>query len=323
MNHLLGGAACLLSVSLLGTCAYNSLWSVDNRWRSLHYGREATLGSVAIAIAVLGVCAFLGNLIAFFLTVFQPKRRVGQLLLWTVGLIITFVVIGLEGAGLEYTKYGNQRICTEWNYYADDEFKTYVDTFTVPTWINFVKAPIPLDINDNRPETEAPIPLSVDLPDYMQWYSYSTVGSNYNHASIAPVALNWTDLLINNKLRGPNPCNYGIVDSDAAGTIGKWTVETFKDYWCDEYTRQVIDFNKWKNEDSKDDVEIIKYNATYTRERKAVASLAGFYRHNTYLIYIQVAGFVCVAIALFFTYFYDALCGAIDDLDVSEAGLDA
>jgi hypothetical protein len=324
MNHLLGGAACLLSVSLLGTCAYNSLWSQENRWKSLHYGREATLGSVSLAISVLGAFAFLVQLCAFFLTVFTPKKRVVQLLTWTCALILTFVVIGLEGAGLEYTKYGNSRISTEWNYYSEDEFRTYADTYRgLSQWINYVTVPVPAIVNDNRGANEAPVPLNVDLPDYMQYYARSTFGSSYDQLSIAPVALNWTDLSAKGKLRGPNPCNYGISDSDAAATIGKWTAEKFKDYWCDEYTRQVIDFNKWKNEDNKDEVEIIKYNATYTRQRKAVGSLAGFYRHNTYLIYIQVAGFLCVAIALFFIYFYDALCGDIDDMEVSEAGLDA
>jgi hypothetical protein len=178
----------------------------------------------------------------------------------------------------------------------------------------FVKSPVPQDINDYRPAGDSPIPVTIDLPDYPQYYSRATVGTNFNHLSISPVAMNWTRMVLDGKLKGPNPCNYDIVDGDAAATIGKWTASKFKDYWCQEYTRQVIDFNKWRTKDNMGQVDIVKRNATYAREQNAVSSMAAFYRHNTYFIYIQVAGFLCVTGVLFVTYFYEFLCGRVDDL---------
>jgi hypothetical protein len=315
VHYIFGSGGCLLTASLLGACAYNSIWSNDNRWRSLHYGREAMLGSIAMAIAILSALAFVATVVGFVVIIFKPKSRPLQLMVWACGLLLTFIVIALEGASLEYTKYGSQRICTQWNYPSQDDFNDYVETYGSGPWADFVRRPIPLNINEHRDPTDSPVPTDVDLPDYLQYYSRSTVGTNYNNDnSITPVVINWTKLVVDGKLKGPNPCNYDIADSAGEATIGKWTASKFKDYWCHEYTRQVIDFEKWKSADDMGQVEIVKRQASYQRNRNALGSNSAFYRHNGYFIYVQVAGFVLVAVALFFSFIYELLCGKIEEV---------
>jgi hypothetical protein len=337
-NYLLGGSAVLFAVSLFGSCVYAGAFDNWNKWIKYTYGRHQVVHRLAICIAVFAVIAACFVLSALFINLFFPSLRKIELILWGVGLILTFLVISLESAGVEYTKYGNFPVCDQWEYYKDDDFKSYVDTYSTPEWQPFNYWPDPLPVTQInllkkqvQPEGYEDVPGFSELfadtgayvnglqPDYPTIYRVckpppkpdDTAGEKFYR--IPSCIFNWTSMVFQKKLTGGDPCRYHIADEDAVDCIGDWTGSRFRDYWCEDYGR-AVDLGHYMAEDGgRTEVDRIKYVSSWVRSERGVTTLAAFYRHNTYLLYMQLCGLIVTCIVLYFEHFHGAAAAAAKD----------
>jgi hypothetical protein len=133
-TYLLGGAACLYIISLWASLCYAALWSNTNVWQRKQYGRFRTTNSIAVAIAIFAIFAALVVMGALCLNLFMPKMAKIELVLWGVGMLLSFIVIALESAGVDYTVYGDTGVCDKTAYYSNDDFKEYVDKYLTLEW---------------------------------------------------------------------------------------------------------------------------------------------------------------------------------------------
>jgi hypothetical protein len=69
------------------------------------------------------------------------------------------------------------------------------------------------------------------------------------------------------------------------------------------YRTQIVDVERWYNDGDKTEVDLAKRAASKLAGWWAVDSLSGFYRHNTYMLGVQVASFVASLIAVFYDLF--------------------
>jgi hypothetical protein len=99
-------------------------------------------------------------------------------------------------------------------------------------------------------------------------------------------------------LAGDDPCNYELGDAEAC--IGGWDGASLKEFWCEKYKYEKEGIEKQAT-DSRS--AAMKYYASYYRVRLSQRSLSAFYRHCTYLLYMQVCALIVTAIVLYFLHF--------------------
>jgi hypothetical protein len=315
----------LFVVSLFAATVYTGKWDDDNKWRVYQYGRMRKIHGLAVSIAVFAIIAGLIVLTALLLNVFLPSAAKIELILWGVGLIVTFLVIALESATVEYTKYGDEYVCDQWEYYANEDFKKYVDTYTTSEWQQYAFWPssIPADqmnllLQNIRPDFD-PVPgigehFPVDeelVDDYTVPYRVckptpppeGDLNAASSWFSVPSCVFNWTDLVYSKKIVGGDPCRYHLTDDDAKECIGAWTGSKVQKFWCADYIR-AKDYQDWLSEDERGDSDSAKYLGSWERGQLSVDTKSAMYRHCTYLLYMQLMSLIVTCIVLFFVHFY-------------------
>jgi hypothetical protein len=232
-------------------------------------------------------------------------------------------------------------LCDQWEYYNnDDDFKSYVDTYSAPKWaadtawpnylptslINTLKSQVQTSYEDAPgfgviyEGTSDYVPTQI-APDYPTTYRKCKPPEEDNNPkgyyTIPSCVFNWTSLVLAKKLTGGDPCRYHIGDGDAIACIGDWTGSRFKDYWCEDYGR-AVDLQHYM-QDHSTEVDRIKYVSSWVRSERSVTTLAAFYRHNTYLLYMQVCGLIVTCIVLYFEHFHALVTAPKDGEKLVEA----
>jgi hypothetical protein len=92
-------------------------------------------------------------------------------------------------------------------------------------------------------------------------------------------------------------------DDDAKECIGSWTGSRFREYWCEDYRRS-RDLTDYMEDGTKTEVDKKKYVSSWLRGYQSVDTLSAFYRHCTYLLYMQLGSLICTAIVLYFEHFH-------------------
>ena len=141
------------------------------------------------------------------------------------------------------------------------------------------------------------VPTDIDWSNYMQPY-YILQNGKYVFRTIAPVAMNWTGMILDSTLISGDPCVYLFDNTYEWGSIGRWSAEEFKKAWCWNYRKQNLDEEKWLNEKKRSEEDILKRRAKKVREEQGSDSLTAFYEVNSILLGLQVAAFVVLFIAL-------------------------
>jgi hypothetical protein len=222
---------------------------------------------------------------------------------WGIGGFFTFLVIILQGAACDYTVYGDSRVSSQYNYYADSpEFRSYVDTYTADAWAahGSLSEPVPSFVNQRLAESGWPsrVPAAVDWEQYMQPYTtVDEVGDAHVHA-ITPCFFNWTALLAAQKFFGADPCTYVFEDSDAVACIGAWSAKQFQAYWCWAYTTGPAEQLEWENAADRTEADRQKRSQAKEVSWEAVDSIGAFYRHNTILLGLTVVSFIVTTVSL-------------------------
>jgi hypothetical protein len=303
-EYCIGAGAFLFLVSLLGCTCYNGIWLDDNKWRNYQYGNQHLVYQLSASALVFSLVGVIVVFSAFLAQIYGHGSKPAGVGLWVASYIFVIVCIILEGLGLEYTKYGDAYVPSLYNYYEDDDFREYVDTYDQSAsnadWSPRTVA-VPSCVNTRRAEVELnPVPddTVLDMSQYMQPYVQWVYADVYEHRTIAPCVFNWTSLALSTKMMGLDPCLYSIGDNDALKCIGSWTGEKFQLFWCAAYRLQVVDIKRWRDDGDKTDIDLQKRTATDQVSYWSLDSLSAFYRHTTLLMYMQIAAFVLTTLGL-------------------------
>jgi hypothetical protein len=135
LQYFIGGGVSVLLVGLLGSAAYNGLWDDDNRWINHQYGRQYAIHRFAIGIVTVSIFSFLAIIGAFSIELFLPLMKCLKYGLWASGFCLAIGAISVEGAARNYTYNGEHPIPSEIDYYRDQDFRDFYDTYTSPTWL--------------------------------------------------------------------------------------------------------------------------------------------------------------------------------------------
>jgi hypothetical protein len=298
LKYVIGGGTWILLIGLLGSVAYNGLWDDDNKWTNLSFGRQRQTHAYAVATIVMALLAFLVIAGALAISVLVPSLKLVELILWAAGYALTVIVIAVQGAGLGYTTYAVGLVQDEFNYLEQyDEFKEYVGAYGDAKYLlqGFALAPI----NALRAAAgRAPLNdawLALDPAAFRVAYREKAEGSvAYAYRAVASCAFDWA-ALDDAKFAG-GPCSFGIGDGDAAACIGGWTGAAFKDYWC--YLWEQSEADREFNATGPTLADWQKREQVRIRDEYAVDSIAAYYRHNTYLIGINVAALIASAVSV-------------------------
>ena len=140
--------------------------------------------------------------------------------------------------------------------------------------------------------------VDIEWSNYMQPYYALDQDGKYTLKHIAPVAMNWTGMILDSTLISGDPCVYQFDNSYEWGSIGGWSAEEFKKVWCWNYRKQILDEEKWLAKEKRSEEDIRKRNAKRERKERGSDSLTAFYEVNSILLGLQVAAFVLLFIAL-------------------------
>ncbi|OHT16517.1 hypothetical protein TRFO_41754 [Tritrichomonas foetus] len=280
-----GSGATLLSVSLVGMIAYNGKYGDDNKFKIYGYGMNQKISKINIAIVSCGVftVVLLGISISFDI---KHYPKVASLVMWILTFLCFLGTIILQIFALSLTKYGDAIIPSIYDYYKDNEFKNYIDTYYpgLQTKANGTVAEIAWMDN---PTTEIynvtyNLPITLDLPDF-----YVTFVHNKNFYSVASCVINWNSSTV----IGVDPCNF---DLHASECIGGWNSKNFKNYWC--YAFRINRTYSQKVAEMTEN-EKLKYDAEKNRQKINVDSFSAFYEINSIFLGLNCAGFFIVMLA--------------------------
>lgn len=312
-----GAGTCILSVSLIGTVAYNGKFGDNNKFLKYRYGRDQKIGQLTIANVSL---AFIGLCFLLFTIAASVKQLPGAVIV--TGYILTFLLflgtVISQILSLTESKYGDAILYSEYNYLDNKKFREYLrkadynegedyqfSDILNKGYFNYTDGKFePLEFNAST---------DYEFADFMIPY-YSS--GNIVHVPSCKLT---TQEKPTGNFPGLDPCNYYFDDSSST-CIGGWSVGNFKNYWCYLY-RQRRDTNntlKKKNENEK-----IEYLAEKTRNYNSVTSYAAFYEINTIFLGLNCAGFFVLLIAIFLNMAFRPFDTNVEDYQKLVSGQEA
>ena len=143
------------------------------------------------------------------------------------------------------------------------------------------------------------VPEQLDWSDYLQPYAKPGTTETNRLSYVSPVALNWTAMILDETLIGPDPCVYLFDNSVMLDSIGGWDAEDFKKVWCWNYRKQVYQENEWLAGGDRTWQDVYRRASTQRRDEMIYDSWWAFYMYNAIFLGVQVTGFVVTIVAGF------------------------
>ena len=143
------------------------------------------------------------------------------------------------------------------------------------------------------------VPEQLDWSDYLQPYAKPGTTETNRLSYVSPVALNWTAMILDETLIGPDPCVYLFDNSVMLDSIGGWDAEDFKKVWCWNYRKQVYQENEWLAGGDRTWQDVYRRTSTQRRDEMIYDSWWAFYMYNAIFLGVQVTGFVVTIVAGF------------------------
>jgi hypothetical protein len=260
---------------------------------------------LTVGIITASLFSFLAILAALLMSVLLPALKLIQWICWGGGYLLTVVVIGLQGYALRYNRYAVGQVQDEYNYMERyDDFAKYVADYEREATYhlrNFSFGIVP-GIREAAGKgaleenwfAVAPVRTEYTPDPFMVAYREKVEGvAQYSRQAVASCAFDWFKLALEDDKFVNGPCHFSIDDGDPVACIGGWTGTRFKQYWCSLW-EESEDLRKFLAKDPGLSA-IQKRQRIEQVDRDLIDSMAGYYRHNTYLIGINVAGVVTSA----------------------------
>ncbi|OHT10620.1 hypothetical protein TRFO_04107 [Tritrichomonas foetus] len=284
-----GGGAAVLTISLFGTVAVNGKFGDDNKFRKYNYGMDKKMGQ----LAVINVsCAMICGVFVCLAIGFNIKHLPGcaQLVMWVLAYLMFLGTAISQMMSLSYSRFGDSIVPGFYNYYSNEDFKSYVDK----NYNGLVNGPDGSVAEFTwGPETGfvnlsgeiIPIVYPIHLPMTQFYVSFV---HNYKTYSVPSCVIDWNSSVF----MGADPCNFQITETQC---IGDWTGGHFRNYWCYEFRQNRSHRQATEN---KTLAEKQKYYAKIQRQSISLDSYSAFYQLNATFLGLNICGIVIVSIAL-------------------------
>jgi hypothetical protein len=264
---------------------------------------------LAVALVTVSLFAFLGILAALMMSIFLPASKIAELLTWIGGYVFALAVIVLQSSALDYNTYSVGWIQTDYNYREQfPEFAQYLDKYEGNSSCNLASSDFSAyvsKVNTIRKGQGSGLPdawfevgprvTENTVDPYFVRYKVKPPGdgSVYTDAWVASCAFDWDNLALRDEKFATNPCKFTISDGDADSCIGGWTGSSFKAYWCHLWEQAEEDRKFSEGNPTLGDYQ--KRQLVWMRDLDVIDSPAAFYRHNMYLLGINVAALIASA----------------------------
>ena len=294
-HYFIGGFAVTLLCAFVLTLGYNGLFCDHFRFLKEDYGLHQTIYKIALAIVILALIGIIFT--CGYILLYNSMSKVASVVLFVFVSLCVIGVIIAQIIGMSKTRYGDTVVPSIYNYYNDEEFKTYIDENYRTVLADGTYDGFALTYDINTTSTRVWEWTKETFPEFFVNFYIKDANDKYTLRSVPSCKFNWEEESIKNALTSvqySEICyrSFESVPENAYKCVGGWDIEKFLNYWCFVEKRLI------KYDEKEDLLDQQKAKASDSLIDNGYLSFSIFFVINLFFIILEAFAYICLIVGM-------------------------